>query len=459
MRFFEFNEKKIDPKVKNDLQKLASIADVDPSAESKISAEIKSILSQLDKNTEPEEKVTEQEEDLQSLLDLLMDRLTDPNVDSADKLMAQQKIRSLAAKEVQAASAKGFQLGVSLSKETGLNKLEKAKQVAQKVGKSEDWASELLSRLDRYENDQLINDFMDLVIGKNALTSNIITDTPISKPNLRNVLNPKIVGILDDKKAFAGLVLTPFSEQKAGFGGGIGPGEALFAMIIPDAKKAPGASDLKIGEEIWEVKGGGSDTSKAWLDSASVAPAQLRDIFNRKTAILRPKFRNRITYKDGNVFTLSQVLDLADFRDEKFKFLRTAFNRLEDNDRKSIIKEMYELLFPNVKKYDSSFFNKGIKETVDSILEGNRRAVADVQVKLALSEYSLGSYKASNFIIYNYLNNDLILIRGKGGIVDAIDNKANMVKTETITMGNAKKSSPGVTLLTKPGKRKPKVYD
>jgi hypothetical protein len=458
MRFFEFKDNE---NIEKDLEKLSKLSDQDPSLKKTVVDGLRKILSKIDNSLSSDniEVKEAEEEDARSLIAVLVDRLDNFDLDPADRLRVKGEIANLTLKTEKEAAAKGFQTALALSQETTTNKLEKAKKIAQKVGKTEDWAVELLSRLDRYKDDRLINDFMDLVIEKNALTSNIITDSPVSKPNLRNLLNPKIVGILDDKKAFEKIVQIPFSEQTVGFGGGIGPGEGLFAMLIPDAMKAPGASDLKIGKEIWEVKGGGSDTSKAWLDSASIAPAQLRDIFNKGTESLKPKFRTKITYKDGNVYTLSQVLDLADFRDEKFRFLRTAFNRLDDSARKFIIKEMYELLFPNVKKNDNTFFNKNVRDSIKFILEGDRKSIADIQVKLALLEYSLGSYQANNFIIYNYLNNDLIVIRGKEGIINAIDKKENMVKTETITMGNAKKSSPGVTLLTKPGKRKPKIYD
>jgi hypothetical protein len=346
------------------------------------------------------------------------------------------------------------------AQEISKGKLDKAKAVAAKVGKSEDFARELLPRLERYENDQLINDFMDLVLQGKALSSNIIVSQPVSKINLKKVINPKIAEILDNRKAFEGLVLLPFSEQKAGFGGGVGPGEALLAMLIPKAKKAPGPSDLQIGEkDIWEIKGGGSDTAKAWLDSATVAPAQLRDIFNKETASLKPQFRKKISYSDGSQFTLSQVLDLADFRHEKFRYLRTAFRYLDSNNHKNIIKGMYQLLFPGVKKKEPKLYSSYVEGTIKAILEGNRRLVADIQAKLAFLEYSLGSYQADNFIIYNYLSNDLIIFRGMEGILDSIENKDNMVKTETITMGNAKKSSPGVTLLSKPGVRKASGYD
>jgi hypothetical protein len=120
---------------------------------------------------------------------------------------------------------------------------------------------------------------------------------------------------------------------------------------------------------------------------------------------------------------------------------------------------MYELLFPGVKKQEAKLYSSYVKDTINAILEGNRSLVADIQAKLGLLEYGLGSYQANNFMIYNYLTNDLIIIRGLEGITNAIDNKDNMVKTETITMSNAKKSSAGVTLRSKPSRRKPKPYD
>lgn len=347
----------------------------------------------------------------------------------------------------------------SKAQEVSKAKFSKAKAVAAKVGKPEDFGRDLLAVLDRYENEQLVNDFMDAVLQGNALKSSIVVNKPIYKANLRSIINPKIVGILDNANAFKNLALLPFAEQKAGFGGGVGPGEALMALIIPKAKRAPGASDLQIGNDIWEVKGGGSETSKAWLDSASVAPAELRSIFVKETEILKPQLRKKIRYTDGTVYTLAQVLTLADFRDERFKFLRTTFRYLDSTRQKNIINKMYEMLFSNVKKKESKTYEKYVKDSVNAILEGNRRVIADIQAKLGMLEYGLGSYKAENFIIYNYNTQEIIAIRGIEGIIDSIDNKDNMVKTETITMSSAKKSSAGISLISKPSKRKPKTYD
>lgn len=345
------------------------------------------------------------------------------------------------------------------SDEASKEKNEKAKAVAKKVGKRDAWGQELLAILNRYENDQLVNDFMDAVINGTALTKNIVSGVPTAKLNLKTIINPQLQGIFDNKEAFASLALMPFAEQTAGFGGGVGPGEALLAMLIPGAKRSSSASDLMIGNDVWEVKSGGSDSSKAWLDSATVAPAELRRIFNDGTTSLRPQLRKKIKYTDGTEFTLSQVLDLADFREEKFRFLRTTFRYLNEAENKAIISQMYALLFPNVKKKQSKLFTQYVNNTIDSILEGKRRPVADMQAKLGMLEYSLGSYQANNFIIYNYNTHELLIIQGSKGIIDSIDNKDNMLKTETITMGNSKKSSAGITLVSKPSTRAPRSYD
>jgi hypothetical protein len=337
---------------------------------------------------------------------------------------------------------------------------EKAKAVAKKVGKRDAWGQELLAILNRYENQQLVNDFMDAVINGTGLTKDIVSGAPTAKLNLKTITSSQLQGIFDNKEAFTSLALMPFSEQTAGFGGGVGPGEALLAMLIPGAKRSSTASDLMIGSDIWEVKSGGSDSSKAWLDSSTVAPAELRRIFNDHTESLRPKLRKIIPYKDGTKFTLSQVLDLADFRAEKFRFLRTAFQLLNDADRKKIIGEMYALLFPSVKKGKTSkIYAQYVTDTIDNILVGQRLPIADIQAKLGMLEYALGSYQANNFIIYNYNTHELLIIQGTKGIIDSIDNPDNMLRSETITMGNSKKSSAGLTLVSKPRTRAQRASD
>ena len=337
---------------------------------------------------------------------------------------------------------------------------DKAKAVAKKVGKRDAWGQELLAILNRYENNQLVNDFMDAVINGTGLTKDIVSGAPTAKLNLKTITSSQLQGIFDNKEAFTSLALMPFSEQTAGFGGGVGPGEALLAMLIPGAKRSSTASDLMIGSDIWEVKSGGSDSSKAWLDSSTVAPAELRRIFNDHTESLRPKLRKIIPYKDGTKFTLSQVLDLADFRAEKFRFLKTAFQFLNDADRKKIIGEMYALLFPSVKKGKTSkIYAQYVTDTIDNILVGQRLPIADIQAKLGMLEYALGSYQASNFIIYNYNTQELLIIQGTKGIIDSIDNPDNMLRSETITMGNSKKSSAGLTLVSKPRTRAQRASD
>lgn len=458
MRFVEFKlPEKDSPLFNRIFSELSDLVDLakDLPEDNSVRQQVNAYLEKLKINTGIAEDAVEDAED--ALFIAIAKRLPSPQATMA--LMDIKKFKESVKAELEQVGTAYQDKGKEQVAAASAENRKKAEAVAKKVGKQNTWGEELLAKLNRYNNDTLINDFMDAVINSTGLTTDIVTVASTAKFNFRTIINPKLQGIFDNKEAFKGLVLLPFAEQTAGFGGGVGPGEALLAMLIPNAKRSSSASDLMIGKDIWEVKGGGSDSSKAWLDSATVAPAQLRDIFNKNTSSLRPKYRKIITYTDGSKFTLSQVLDLADFREEKFKFLRTAFRYLDSASYNSIIGEMYAKLYPSVKKKQSKLYAKYVKDTVNAILEGNRRIVADIQAKLGMFEYSVGSYQADNFIIYNYKTHELLVVRGADGIIDSIDNKENLLKTETITMGNSKKSSAGITLISKPGKRAPKAYD
>lgn len=459
MRFFEFQAT---DNTEKDLDTLSKLSDQDPSLNKDIADGLKKILDKLDnsKEVKPVPTVTESQEDVNTLIQILLDRLDDPTLAPAERLRIKGEISNLTRKVEKSAEARGFNFGIALSGSKRKQIEEKARKVASKVGKRGDWANDLVARLERYEDEELVNHFLDLILSDNALTENPITDKPVLKINLRSIVDPSITKIFDNTSAFKGLVLLPFAEQTAGFGGGVGPGESLLAMLIPGAKRAS-SSDLEIkGQGIWEVKSNGADTAKAWLDSASVSPAELYAIFREQVnPKLRPQYRKHIRYTDGSTFTFSQVLDLSDFRDEKFKFLRTTFRYIDASTQQTVINKMYEKLFPAVKKRDPKLFSQYVKNTVESILEGNRKNIADLQAKLGLIEYHLGKYNVEGFIIYNYNFHDLMIFRGLEGIISSIDNKENMVRTETITMGNSKKSSAGVTLASKVSVRKPKIYD
>lgn len=457
MRFFEFQNADT---VEQELDNLTKLSDQDPDLKKMIDAELKRILDQLNNAAANTPEVTESQEDTVSLTNQLLDRLDDSTLAPADRLRVRGEILNLKQRAEKKARADGYNLGTALSDSKRKQIEKKAKTVAGMVGKTRSWGTQLSEVLSRYEDDQLVNQFLDLVISGKALTKNLITNRPVLKINLKSIVDPSITKIFDNTDAFKGLVFLPFAEQPAGFGGGVGPGESLLAMLIPGAKRAS-SSDLEIaGQGIWEVKSTGADTNKAWLDSASVSPAELYSIFREQlNSKLRPQFRKKITYANGSTFTLSQVLDLSDFRDEKFKFLRTIFRHIDASTQQLVITKIYEKLFPAVKKKDAKMFSQYVKNTVASILEGNRKQVADLQAKIGLIEYHIGKYNAEGFIVYNYSFHDLIIFRGIEGIISSVDNKENMMRTETITMGNAKKSSAGVTLASKATTRKPKVYD
>ena len=458
MRFVEFKlPEKDSPLFKQIFSELSDLVELTKELpeENAVRRQVAVYLEKLKKNANVTEDTIEDTED--ALLIAVAKKIGGSQ--STMALLDIKKLKEAVKAELAALGTVQQEKGKEQLNAASAEKLKKAKEVAKKVGKRDAWGQDLLAILNRYENEQLVNDFMDAVINGTGLTKDIVSGAPTAKFNLKIIINSQLQGILDNKEVFTSLAVMPFSEQTAGFGGGVGPGEALLAMLIPGAKRSSSASDLMIGTDVWEVKGGGSDSSKAWLDSATVAPAELRRIFNDHTASLRPQLRKKVRYTDGTEFTLSQVLDLADFREEKFRFLRTAFRYLTADDNKTIISEMYTLLFPSVKKKEPKLFKQYVIDTINAILEGKRRPVADMQAKLGMLEYSLGSYQANNFIIYNYNTHELLIIQGAAGIIDSIDNKDNMLKTETITMGNSKKSSAGVTLVSKPGKRKPRSYD
>jgi hypothetical protein len=464
MRFFEFKAplKNNIENTEGDLEKLSDLADLDPSLEKKIADELKALISKInsDQGKNTEESLEEQIEDVRTLIDQLLDAL-ESSEDPAHRMMAKQKIRALTQQSEKQAREQGFQVGVALSRDTRTGKLDKAKKLAAKVGKKDDWAIDLLNILERYENDDLINKFLDHCNNGTALSSPVVRDEPTYSVNLKSSINPEISEIFDNKEAFVKLVQMPFSEQKAGYGGGVGPGEALLAMIIPGAKRAPGSSDLEIDGQVWEVKGGGADKNFAWLDSApGVSPAELkREFIDSITPTLGTKLRKKFTYSDGTSYSLSDIINLADFRDTKFKHLRTVFKLLDDSTKLKTLDAIYNKLFSSIKNSNPKIYKKSLNDSVAAIDTGNRKILADIQAKLGMIEYAVGSYKAENAFVYNYSTNELRATRGVDGIISSIDDPSSLLRTETITMGSSKKPSAGIVLASKAKRAGKAQYD
>jgi hypothetical protein len=456
MRFFELST----PEANNTVSTLVDIVK-NPDVDNKLKQEILNIFKELENKADQEETPPEEQVATEGVPTGDVVSSIENDEDYFQKLLnSDPRLKAIAEKKIKEAQSQGFNSGVALSRQTRAGKVDKANQLAKRVGKGEDWARDLISRLDLYDNDELINLFLDSCNDGTALSKPIVVDNPQSKVNLRNAINPKLIGILDNKQAFSKLAVMPFSDQTAGYGGGVGPGESLFAMLIPNAKKAP-SSDLLIGDKVWEVKAGGSDTSKAWLDSSpGVSPAELkREFIDSISETVKPKLRKKYRYKDDSVYTLSEIVSLADFRDGTFKHLRTVFNLLEKRTKVKTLDAIYSKLFGDIKKKEPELYKDFLIKSLVSIESGNRKELANTQAKLGMIQYAVGSYQAENMLIYNYNTQDVVTMRGIEGIIQSIDNPANLVRTETITMGSSKKPSAGISLASKAPVRKPKIYD
>lgn len=349
-------------------------------------------------------------------------------------------------------SAQGFNLARALSTDTKAERLRKAKELASRLGKSGSWANNLLGALSLLD-EQLENDFLDLCLSGQGLVKNIVGTEGVGKFNLQTVINPKIKAIFDNSEAFEALLYLPFAEQKAGFGGGVGPGEALLAMLIPNAKRAnPG--DLSVNGETWEIKSGSysspSKGSSAWLDSApgKLTGGALRKVFEKSISdFIKPLLQKSVTV-DGNKLRVSQALELADFRSKAFPYLRAVFG-IFDNDQKIIvIDDLYSELYPTLKKEDKKAYDDILVRSIVAINTGNHQELAKNQAKGGMLEYAVGSYASPNFIIYNSTTHDILSIKGIGGISKSLDDPSNNLLATTATMGKSAKASAGIFLQT-----------
>jgi hypothetical protein len=349
-------------------------------------------------------------------------------------------------------AAQGFNLGKSLAADTKTERTNKAKELASRLGKQPSWANNLIGALSLYE-DQLENDFLDLCIAGQGLAQNVTSVNKIKKFNLKTAINPQLSGIFNNKEAFEALLYLPFAEQKAGFGGGVGPGEALLAMLIPNAKRAnPG--DIMIGNDTWEIKSGSysgpSKGSSAWLDSSpnKLTGQSLRKAFDQSISdFIKPLLQKSVTV-DGTRLRVSQALELADFRSRAFPYLKAVFALLQDKQRIKVLDAVYSELYPTVKKDDETFYDDILVRSLIAINQGDHQMLAKSQAKGGMVEYALGNYKSANFLIYNSTTHDILSIKGKDGIVQSLDDSANNLLATTATMGRSAKASAGVFLQT-----------
>ena len=333
-------------------------------------------------------------------------------------------------------------------------KLKLALTIATRLKKSKTWGQNLLSAVDRF-GEQLSMDFLTICAQGNGMTVDLTRTQGVSKVRLPAIVNPALKDIFapEHADAFKLLVNLPFTESP-GMGGGIGPGEALLGCLIGNSTSAsPG--DLSINGETWEIKAGSYSLSKtgspkpsgaAWIDSSKVKGSMLRAVFDKSMSdILKTKLRANVNVqgKDARTVRVHEALALADFRPTGLPYLKAVFELITPQQRYDVLDAMYDKLFSAVKQHDAELINRGVTDSITAIDALNGRALAKIQVKLALIDYGVGHYNSPNFFIYNTTTQDILVIRNLSEIDNAFDPKYNLLVTPA-TMGKSDKASPGV---------------
>jgi hypothetical protein len=277
----------------------------------------------------------------------------------------------------------------------------------------------------------------------------------MNKINLRNVVNPELKELFDteNSKPFMALKSEPFSVS-TGQGSGSGPGETLLALLVPGATRA-GKGDLDIDGGMWEVKGGSYTVKKnslgqsnAWLDCSSIKASGLRAKFTEVMQKYLSKYWNKkITTNDGTVLTLSDLSRLADFRPSSIWALSYLFKQLRPEQRYSVLEELYDEIFPTLKKKYPKPFDSAIRLSAEAIMvQDTKDTLSDVQARLAMLEYMAGPYNAKGIVVFNKTTDEMMVIQGIKGINTAM--KTNTLSTQTMTMQGKgdTKAHPGIFL-------------
>jgi hypothetical protein len=466
MRFLEFKLPEKDSPLFNEIfSELSDLVELtrDLPEENTVRQQVAAYLEKLTQNANVSEDAVEDAEN--ALIIAIAKQLGGSQATMA--LMDIKKFKQKVQAEIAQVGTAYQEKGKDQVKSESTEKLTKAKKLAKKIGKDDKWGVSLHNALSYYENEQLHIDFLDLCLTNQGLT-NAINDPsqPFRKLNLKTIINPKLSELFANQEAFTGLALLPLSDG-TGQGSGIGPGEAIFACLTPNAKKAA-KSDLIIDGGTWEVKGGKSQESTGWLDSTGAKATDLSQAFKKSVdPILRSKGRKLMKFKDGTTVTINDLIDNADFRPEKFKELKTVFKLLDPTDQIKTIDAIYTVIAPTVKSDENTkkIYKKYVKDTVNLITNITNQSeilsINKLQAKLSMIEYAIGTYKAANFLIYNYVTQDIVVIQGIAGIDEAIDSADSNLMTTAITMrgAGAKKGSPGISIKTRDVRSRTKEFN
>jgi len=447
MRFFEFKlpdeSSPLFSKIQSELGELVDLAQ-DLPEDDPIRKQVSDYLEKLKKNTGvTEDPVAAAEDDLIIAIAQAMG--------GSGATMALLDIQKLKEK-VKAQLQKVGQTHQTIGAEQETNKLEKlhndldekTKKVAQRVGKDEQWAISLSGRLHHYKNIGLANKFLDAAINNTAFKDpSLFTKTGVVKGKLENFIIDDLKEIFTNRQAFTNLVKLPFDER------GTAPGEALLAMLIPNAKKAA-KGDLDINGNIWEVKGAGYKTSGSdnvnWIDSAgiNVKGSTLKEKF--KAELIKIKKLPKFLSVNDETYNLKDAVNLADFRPNALPFLAAILDSVTPGLQLQLIDSVYSELYPGCKEKISSQYNTFLKTTIHLILDLNASELAKEQAKFSLLEYGFGAYNSPNFIFYNPSYNDILFSNGVMSVDDLI-NDPQLRVTATVTM-KGDKPSPGVFLTS-----------
>jgi hypothetical protein len=329
-----------------------------------------------------------------------------------------------------------------------------ASVIASRVGKSEGWKRGLLSALNHYD-DQVGLDFLEACANGTALTITIGKTSQIAKYKLNTLVNPKLQAIFEpsNKEIFGSLLRLPFTEG-TGFGAGIAPGESLLACLLPGATSAA-KGDLEINGEVWEMKAGSYSfnaekgklgKSGAWLDCSKIAENAplLKKAFADSILNYLTNKNKKITV-DRNVYTVGDLIKLADFRPTKLPQLNTLLSLIKPEQALQVLSDTYSAIVPTVKAKNLKAFNAAVKLSLPLIQNNDSVALGKLHVKLSMFEYALGEFKATNFIFYNSTTQDIVLIQGTSAFSKSLESNYGILST-TFTMNGANKASAGVFL-------------
>jgi len=332
-------------------------------------------------------------------------------------------------------------------------RLEYASSIATRVGKSEEWAANLVGAVSGLGN-TLSSKFLQACATGTAMTMPISKLNKVDKKRLPSLVSADLKELFEPeyRKVLTRLIKLPFTET-TGFGGGVAPGESLLACLIPGAISAEPKGDLHIDGENWEVKAGsyGDSPSKrsfAYLDAQSVTPGELKTVFIDacKEALKGSKIGINKSVKIGDsTYTMMDLIKLSDFRSNKLSILKAVLDKMQPQQRTAVLGAVYARMAPTVGAKRPAEFSNAVSKSLVAIDAKNIEGLALIQTKLSMLEYGINDYQSPNFIFFNSTTLDVMFMRGTGSINNALSSKYNVV-VQTMTMGGGAKASPGVFL-------------